>query len=368
MNVPFINLNAAYAELQEELTAACQKVMASGWYILGPEVEQFEAAFAAYCESRHCISVGNGLDALCLVLRALDIGAGDEVIVPAHTFVATWLAVTQLGATPVPVDADERSCNINVEEIEAAITPRTKAIIAVHLYGRPADMDAINEIAARHDLKVIEDAAQAHGSHYKGRRTGSLAHAAGFSFYPTKNLGAYGDAGAVTTNDDHLAGRIRALRNYGSVKKYEHDIQGGNSRLDELQAALLRVKLAKLDEWNERRRHVAAAYVRRLNGLSNISLPDESDEAQTAWHLFVIRSPERAALQAHLKRAGIDTLIHYPVPPHLTKAFASLQLPKGSFPVAERLADEVLSLPFGPHTTDAEVDRVADAILESVRG
>jgi dTDP-4-amino-4,6-dideoxygalactose transaminase len=368
MNVPFINLNAAYAELQEELTAAYQKVMTSGWYILGAEVENFEAAFAAYCESRHCISVGNGLDALCLILRALDIGTGDEVIVPAHTFVATWLAVTQIGAIPVPVDADEQSYNISVEGIEAAITPRTKAIIVVHLYGRPADMDAINEIAARHDLKVIEDAAQAHGSRYRGRRAGSLGHAAGFSFYPTKNLGAFGDAGAVTTNDDHLAGRIRALRNYGSVKKYEHDIKGGNSRLDELQAALLHVKLARLDEWNERRRQVAASYVRRLSGLSIISLPGVSDEAQTAWYLFVIRSSARAALQEHLRRAGIETLIHYPVPPHLTKAFASSQLRKGSFPVAERLAAEVLSLPFGPHTTMTEVDRVADAILESARG
>lgn len=368
MNVPFINLNAAYAELQEELTAAYQKVMASGWYILGPEVENFEAAFASYCESRHCISVGNGLEALCLILRALDVGTGDEVIVPAHTFVATWLAATQVGAIPVPVDADEQSCNISVEEIEAAITPRTKAIIAVHLYGHPADMDAINEIAARHDLKVIEDAAQAHGSRYKGRRTGSLGHAAGFSFYPTKNLGAFGDAGAITTNDDNLAGRIRALRNYGSVKKYEHDIKGGNSRLDELQAAFLSVKLAKLDEWNARRRQVAESYVRRLSDLSTISLPDISGEAQTAWYLFVIRSSKRAALQEHLKRAGIETLIHYPVPPHLTKAFAPLKLRKGSFPVAERLADQILSLPFGPHMTGTEVDRVADAILESARG
>jgi dTDP-4-amino-4,6-dideoxygalactose transaminase len=368
MNVPFINLNAAYAELQDELTAASQKVLASGWYILGAEVENFEAAFASYCEARHCISVGNGLDALCLILRALDVGIGDEVIVPAHTFVATWLAVTQLGAIPVPVEADEQSCNISVAAIEAAITPRTRAIMPVHLYGRPAEMDAINEIAARHDLCVIEDAAQAHGSRYQGRRAGSLGQAAGFSFYPTKNLGAFGDAGAVTTNDDQLAGRIRALRNYGSVKKYVHDIKGGNSRLDELQAALLSVKLAKLDEWNARRRQVAEAYVRRLAELSDIKLPAVSDDSQPAWYLFVIRSPERAALQEHLKRAGIETLIHYPVPPHLTKAFASSKLRKGSFPVAERLAGEVLSLPFGPHLTEAEVDRVADAIWERARG
>lgn len=367
MSIPFIDLKAAHAELQEELAAAYQRVMASGWYILGPEVERFEAGFADYCGVRHCVSVGNGLEALSLILRAFDIGAGDEVIVPAHTFIATWLAVTQSGATPVPVDADEQSCNLSVENIEAAISARTKAVMPVHLYGRPADMDAINEIAARHNLKVIEDAAQSQGSLYKGRRAGGLGDAAGFSFYPTKNLGAFGDAGAVTTNDEALVGRIRALRNYGSRKKYVHDIRGGNSRLDELQAAFLNVKLSKLDEWNARRSRVAGWYARRLADASAVRLPSPPEEAQPAWHLFVIRSSARDALQQHLKRAGIETLVHYPLPPHLTEAFASPAMGKGSFPVAERLAGEVLSLPFGPHLSSGEVDRVADAILEGVR-
>ena len=263
--IPFLDLRASYLELKTALDSAFQRVMASGWYILGEELKAFEAEFAEYCNVKYCVGVGNGLDALHLILRAMDIGQGDEVIVPSNTFIATWLAVSYAGATPVPVEPDEATYNIDPSKIEAAITEKTKAIMPVHLYGQPADMDPILKIAARHHLKVIEDAAQAHGARYKGKRTGSLGDAAGFSFYPGKNLGAFGDGGAVTTNDSTLAERVRRLSNYGSQVKYAHDVKGFNSRLDELQAALLRVKLRHLDAWNGRRRQIAAQYLRKLN-------------------------------------------------------------------------------------------------------
>ena len=309
------------------------------WYLLGVEMKAFESEFAKYCEAKHCVAVGNGLDALHLILRAYDIGAGDEVIVPTNTFIATWLAVSYAGATPVPVEPDPRTFNIDPNRIEAAITPKTKAIMPVHLYGQPADTDPIMDIARRHGLKVIEDNAQAQGARYKGRRTGSLGDAAGNSFYPGKNLGAFSDAGAVTTNDAQLADRVRTLRNYGSKEKYYYEIKGFNSRLDELQAAFLQVKLKKLDAWNARRRGIAARYLAELDKVPNLTLPLVPDWAEPVWHLFVVRHPKRDALQQKLAATDIGTLIHYPVPPHLSGAYADGKWTRGAFPVAEALAD-----------------------------
>nr|WP_218107933.1 DegT/DnrJ/EryC1/StrS family aminotransferase [Nostoc sp. KVJ20] len=351
----FLNFEASYLELQEELDAAYQRVMKAGWYILGREVEAFEVEFAAYCQTKYCIGVGNGLDALHLILRAMNIGNGDEVIVPTNTYIASWLAVSYAGATPVPVEPDEKTYNINPQLIEAAITERTKAILVVHLYGQPADMDAINTIAHRYNLKVIEDAAQAHGARFKDRRVGSLGDAAGFSFYPTKNLGAIGDGGAVTTNDVDLADKVRLLRNYGSRVKYENEIQGYNSRLDELQAAFLRVKLTKLDEWNSRRVYIAEQYLQRLVKTANLTLPFVPNWAESVWHLFVVRHPKRYGLEQHLRQAGIGTLIHYPIPPHLSGAYIGSGWHEGSFAIAEQLAKEVLSLPLHPHLTEEQV-------------
>jgi dTDP-4-amino-4,6-dideoxygalactose transaminase len=354
MKVPFLELKPAYEELRAGFDAAYQRVMDSGWYLLGVEMKAFESEFAKYCEAKHCVAVGNGLDALHLILRAYDIGAGDEVIVPTNTFIATWLAVSYAGATPVPVEPDPRTFNIDPNRIEAAITPKTKAIMPVHLYGQPADTDPIMDIARWHGLKVIEDNAQAQGARYKGRRTGSLGDAAGNSFYPGKNLGAFSDAGAVTTNDAQLADRVRTLRNYGSKEKYYYEIKGFNSRLDELQAAFLQVKLTKLDAWNARRRGIAARYLAELDKVPNLTLPLVPDWAEPVWHLFVVRHPKRDALQQKLAAADIGTLIHYPVPPHLSGAYADGKWTRGAFPVAEELADTVLSLPMGPHLSNEQ--------------
>ena len=362
MNVPFLNLKAAYTELRDDLDGACQRVMASGSFILGPEVAAFEREFAEYCEAKYCLGVANGLDALHLILRALEIGVGDEVIVPSNTYIATWLAVSSAGATPVAVEPDERTYNLDPSRLEAAITERTKAIIPVHLYGQPADMDRIKEIAAPYGIKVIEDAAQAHGARYKGRRTGGLSDAAAFSFYPGKNLGALGDAGAVVTNDGAMAEELRRLRNYGSPVKYQHDVKGFNSRLDEMQAALLRVKLKRLDEWNERRKQAARYYLETLEGVPDLRLPFVPEWAEPVWHLFVVRHPRRTALQRHLTAAGVGTIIHYPVPPHLQGAYADMQRLAGSFPLAERLGEEVLSLPLGPHISEAEIGYVVEQV------
>lgn len=363
MKVPFLDLKAPYAELREETDAAYSRVMESGWFIAGEELTAFESEFAALCGARHCVGVGNGLDALHLILRAYGIGAGDEVIVPANTFIATWLAVTYAGAVPVPVEPDARTYNLDPERVEEAITPRTKAVMPVHLYGQPADMDAINEVARARGLRVIEDAAQAHGALYKGRPAGSLADAAGFSFYPGKNLGAAGDAGAVVTDDAGLAEELRRLRNYGSGVKYYHEERGFNSRLDELQAALLRVKLTRLEEWNGRRRRVAEKYLRELEGAPDLTLPFAPDWADPVWHLFVVRHPRRDALREHLAAAGVGTLIHYPLPPHLQGAYADMGLGVGSFPVSERMAGGVLSLPIGPHLSDEEQAYVVEQVL-----
>ena len=355
MNVPFLDLYAPYLELKDELDAAYRRVMASGWYILGEEVEAFEDAFAAYCDAKYCIGVANGLDALHLIVRAYGIGQGDEVIVPSNTYIATWLAVTHAGATPVPVEPDERTYNIDPSKIEQAITSKTKAIMLVHLYGQPADMDPIIALAKKYGLKVIEDSAQAHGAKYKRRRVGGIGDAAGFSFYPGKNLGAFGDGGAVTTNDTELAERIKVLRNYGSKVKYQNEVVGFNSRLDELQAAQLRVKLTRLDAWNDRRKEVAAYYLQALSGQESLVLPFVPEWSEPVWHLFVIRSRSRNELQQKLVDAGIGTMIHYPIPPHRQKAYSSIQFSEDAFPLASKMAQEVLSLPIGPHLTPVDL-------------
>ena len=362
MNVPFLDLRAPHDELRTELREAFERVLDSGWYILGHEVEQFEREFAGYCEAGHCVGVGNGLDALHLIVRAYGIGNGDEVIVPSNTYIATWLAVSHVGAIPVPVEPDARTYNIDPTRIEAAITPRTKAIIAVHLYGQPADMDAINAVARRHGLKVIEDAAQPHGAGSQTRRVGTLGDAAGFSFYPGKNLGALGDGGAVTTNDPTLAEKVRVLCNYGSRVKYHNEVKGYNTRLDELQAALLRVKLRRLEAWNARRKTVARTYLGALAD-SGMMLPHIPAWADPVWHLFAVRSTSRDALQAHLLGRGVHTMIHYPIPPHLQSAYAELAIPEGSLPVAEAVGREVLSLPIGPHMGREQVECVVAGIM-----
>jgi len=339
--------------------------MESGWYILGAEVVAFEVEFAEYCQTKHCVGVGNGLEALHLILRAMGIGPGDEVIVPSNTYIATWLAVSYAGATPVPVEPDDRTYNIDPSLIEAAITPRTKAIIPVHLYGQPADMDQINNIANKFGLKVIEDAAQAHGALYKGHRAGSLADAAGFSFYPGKNLGAFGDGGAITTNDAALADKIRVLRNYGSQIKYHNEVKGYNSRLDELQAAFLRVKLTKLDEWNARRRQVAMQYFQELPKKKELILPFVPTWAEPVWHLFVVRHSQRVSFQKKLKEAGVDTMIHYPIPPHLQPAYADLGYNSGEFPLSEEIHHQVISIPIFPGMTKIQVDSVIMAVFNA---
>lgn len=346
--VPFLDLRAAYLELKPDLDAAVLRSLDSGWYIGGTEVEAFEAEYATYVGAKECVGVGNGLDALHLALKAMDIGPGDEVIVPSNTYIATWLAVSYTGATPVPVEPDERTYNIDPAFIEAAITPRTKAVIPVHLYGQPADLNPILDIARRHKLWVLEDAAQAHGARYKGKRIGAHGDAVAWSFYPGKNLGAMGDAGAVTTNNPEVAEKLRMLRNYGSKVKYVNEIVGYNSRLDPIQAAALRVKLKALDEWNARRREVAMMYIEKLED-TELTLPFVPDWAEPVWHLFVVRSPERDKLQKHLESKNIGTLIHYPIPPHLQQAYAPLGYKEGSFPISEHVHHEVLSLPIGPH-------------------
>jgi dTDP-4-amino-4,6-dideoxygalactose transaminase len=350
MTIPFLDLKASYLELKNEIDTAIARVLNSGWYILGTEVESFEEEFAFFCETDYAIGVADGLDALHLTLRAMDVGPGDEVIVPSNTFIATWLAVSELGATPVPVEPDLASFNIDPKKIEEAITPRTKAIIPVHLYGSPADLDPILLIAKKYNLWVLEDAAQAHGARYKGKKIGGHGDAVAWSFYPGKNLGALGDGGAVTTRNEDLAEKIRELRNYGSKVKYVHNVKGFNSRLDPIQAAVLRIKLARLDEWNSRRKLIAHNY---LSSIINpaIILPMVSQYVDPAWHLFVVRAEHRVELQKHLTDAGVSTLIHYPIPPHKQKAYAlDIRLP-----LAEKLAAEVLSIPIGPQLSNADV-------------
>ena len=363
-SVYFLDVGRINAEFRDALLSDFERVLASGRYVLGQEVESFESEFANYCGAKYCIGVGNGLDALDLLLRAAGISDGDEVIVPANTYIATWLAVSRVGATPVPVEPDEATFNLDATRIEAAITERTKAILAVHLYGRTAPMSELEIIAKRNGLWLFEDAAQSHGARSEGRRTGNLADGAGFSFYPGKNLGALGDAGGVTTDNPDLADRVRVLRNYGSRKKYENEIKGVNSRLDPLQAAMLRTKLQRLDVSNERRREIAECYARGLNGLPELVLPRPAG-VEHVWHLYVVRHPRRDALANALAARGVQTLVHYPIPPHLSKAYNELGYREADFPLTERLAQQVLSLPMSPVMTQGEVDAVIDAVRDS---
>lgn len=349
MNFQFLDLRAAYIELKSEIDSVIARVLDGGLYILGEEVEAFESEWAAYCEAKHAVSVGNGLDALHLALKACDVGAGDEVIVPSNTYIATWLAVSLCGASPVPVEPDERTYNINPDLIEAAITPRTKAILPVHLYGQSADLDPILAIARKFGLRVVEDAAQAHGARYKGKRIGAHSDVVCWSFYPGKNLGAFGDGGAITTDYDEISDRIRVLRNYGSRVKYVNEVKGINSRLDSLQAAVLRVKLKVLDEWNGRRAKIAAEYLSLFSNSANITLPYVPEWTDHVWHLFVVRHPRRDAFQKELSRVGIDTMIHYPIPPHRQEAYANDPLRVHRLPITEKIRDQLLSLPVGPH-------------------
>ncbi|MEO5658254.1 MAG: DegT/DnrJ/EryC1/StrS family aminotransferase [Polaromonas sp.] len=362
--ISFLDLKGPYLELKQELDEAIARVVSSGWFIGGGEVDQFEAEYATYCGAAHAVGVANGLDALHLALRAMDVGPGDEVIVPSNTYIATWLGVSQCGAIPVPVEPDARTFNIDPALIEAAITPRTKVILPVHLYGQPADMDPILAIARKHGLRVLEDGAQAHGARYKGQRLGAHGDAVAWSFYPGKNLGAMGDGGAVTTNDPQIADRIRVLRNYGSRVKYVNEVQGYNSRLDPLQAAILHVKLAKLDEWNARRSAIAQRY-RQCLANCGLTLPHVPEWAEPVWHLYVVRHPHRDALQKRLADNGVGSLIHYPIPPYLQQAYAWAGWGRGAFPLAEHMADEVLSLPMGPHATTAQADEVINAVSDA---
>ncbi|TKC91783.1 DegT/DnrJ/EryC1/StrS family aminotransferase [Trinickia terrae] len=364
MKIDFLNLKQANTRFENDIRDAIGRVIDSGRYVLGEETLSFEREFAEYCGVEHCIGVANGLDALHMILRAYGIGEGDEVIVPSNTFIATWLAVSQAGACVVPVEPDGLTCNIDPQKIEAAITPRTRAIMPVHLYGQPADMDPINAIARRHGLRVIEDAAQAHGARYHGRRTGGLGDAAGFSFYPGKNLGALGDGGAITTNDAALAATLRKLRNYGSEVKYHHDLRGVNSRLDDMQSAVLRVKLRHLDEENRQRAALAQAYTEAL-APAPLHLPTVLKGTEPVWHLFVVQTPCRDGLQIFLSEQGIGTLVHYPIANHRQRAYADQTWP--DLPIASRLQSQVLSLPFATYLSAHDVQTVAAAVLEYFR-
>jgi dTDP-4-amino-4,6-dideoxygalactose transaminase len=359
--IPFNDLKPVHAMLARELGAAAQRVLESGWYILGPELEAFEAAFAAYHGARHAVGAASGTDAIELALRALGIGRGDEVITVSHTAMATVCAVERTGATPILVDIDQGTYTMDPVAAAAAITPRTRAIVPVHLYGHPADMTALSDLAARQSLALVEDCAQAHGARWKGRLVGTMGHLGAFSFYPTKNLGAYGDAGAVITDDPGLAERVRSLRNYGQRERYHHVETGQNSRLDELQAALLRVKLAYLDEHNTIRRRLAGEYSQRLQGMEVVT-PVSRDEAEHAFHLYAVRCSRRDELRDGLAARGIQTLVHYPVPVHLQPACSHLGQALGSLPVTERIAREILSLPFYVGLGSADVATVADSV------
>lgn len=363
--VPFLDLKAMRRELGGELDAAVSRTLDSGWYLLGAELEEFEREFAAYCGVRHCVGVASGLSAIELALRAAGVGPGDEVIVPAYTWVATWLAVTRTGARPVGVDVEEATYNIDPRLIGDAVTERTAAIVPVHLRGEPADMDAIAATAPANDLLVVEDAAQAHGARHRGRRAGALGDAGAFSFYPSKNLGGIGDGGAITTDDDELAERARLLRNYGMRSRYEIEEAGVNSRLAEVQAAALRAMLPRLDAWNRARVALAETYLDAFGGHDAISAPTVPEWADPVWHLFMIGIADRDSCRQALSEHGIETLVHYPVLPSRSAPYAK-EWPPGSFPVAERLASAALSLPLYPQLDSAVCARVAEAVLAAV--
>ena len=365
--IPLVDLKAQYAAIKPEIDAAVQRVLDSTAFILGREVEGFEAAFAEYCEAHHAVGVGSGTAALHLALMACGVGTGDEVITTPHTFIATAEAISHAGARPVFVDIDPATYNLDPALVESAIGPHTKAIVPVHLYGRPADMDGVLAVARRHGLRVIEDAAQAHGARYHGRCVGPLGDAGCFSFYPGKNLGAYGDGGMVVTNDPDVAARVRMLRDHGRVDKYAHQIIGYGERLDALQAAVLRVKLPHLDAWNDRRGRAAQRY-RDLLASAPIGLPNEPGDVRVAYHLFVVRVPHRDRVLHDLHAAAIGAGVHYPIPLHRQAAYAELGHRPGSFPHAERAANEVLSLPLYPEITAAQVAEVAGALQASLEG
>jgi dTDP-4-amino-4,6-dideoxygalactose transaminase len=360
--IPFYTTVAMHNQIRDEVMHSLEKVYDSGKYVLGNELGKFERAYAEFSGAKYCIGVSNGLDALKLALSVLGIGKGDEVIVPAHTFIATWLAVTHTGAIPVPVEPEQGTCNINPHLIASRITAKTKAIIVVHLYGLPCDMDAVMEIAASNNLFVIEDNAQAQGALYKGRPTGSLGHLNATSFYPAKNLGALGDGGAITTNDFALAGKIKEFRNYGSAEKYIHHQAGYNARLDEIQAAVLSVKLKYLKEWNRQRNQLALGYQQQLNGIGDIVLQEVPDFASHVFHLFVIRTKHREKLREFLMSQGIETLMHYPILPYLQDAYKFLGCRQGDFPIAESIATTCLSLPLYPGMELQTVEKVCQAV------
>lgn len=361
MNIPFVSFKPLERELDTELRAAFERVYTNSWYIEGKEDEKFEVAFAEYCESKYCVGTGNGLDSLMLALKALGISSGDEVIVPSNTYIATALAVTYVGAKPVFVEPDIRTFDVDPNRIEEAITSKTKAIMPVHLYGQPCDMEPIVEIAKKHNLYIVEDCAQAHGATYKGKKIGSFGDAAGFSFYPGKNLGALGDAGATVTNSKELADKVRALGNYGSDYKYHHIYQGNNSRLDEMQAAFLAAKLPILDKVNENRRATAKKY---LEGIKNkeVILPYVPEYANPVWHIFGVRCKRRKELEEFLNSKGIGTNKHYPIPMHLQECYKDLGFKKGDFPIAEEISDTELSIPMYYGMTDEEVQYVINSI------
>jgi len=366
LQVPFVDLAAQYTAIADEIAEASASVFRRTDYILGHDVGLFEQEFAAYCGTRYCVGVGSGTAAIQLALEALGVGPGDEVIVPANTFIGSALPALRLGASPVLVDCEEATATVDVDRVAAAIGPRTKAVIAVHLYGQPADVDPLLELCATHDLFLVEDACQAHGARYKGRRAGSLGTVAAFSFYPAKNLGALGDGGAVTTDDEELAKQVRRLSDFGRTDKYVHEIEGTNERLDTIQAAVLRVKLRHLDSWNDLRRDHAETYGRALAS-SGLMLPVAASWAEHVWHLYVVRVPERDRVLARMNEAGVGAGIHYPTPVHLTPAYAHLGFRAGSFPIAEQAALEILSLPLYPHLTFEQQEYVADSLAAAAR-
>jgi dTDP-4-amino-4,6-dideoxygalactose transaminase len=368
MHVPFLDLKPQYRQIEAELTPKLREIMAAGAFIGGQEVEAFEAEFAAFCESPHCVGLNSGTDALRFALMAAGVGPGDEVITVPHTFIATTEAISQAGAVPVFVDIDPRTCTLDPGRLEAAVTPRTRAVIPVHLYGRPADMDPILDIARRRRLWVVEDACQAHGARYNGRMAGSMGVAGCFSFYPGKNLGAFGDAGAAVTADEGLARRMRMLRDHGQSRKYVHDIEGYNGRLDAIQAAVLRLKLKRLEGWNQARRANAAHYTRLLADVPGVRILDEAVRSRSVYHLYVILVADRAGLQRFLAEKGVGTGLHYPVPLHLQKAYAHRGFKKGDFPVSERTADTLLSLPMFAELTHEQIEYVVGCISEYMNG